>query len=342
MITALSARRCVTRHRRCRLGSDDRENQIRLDGWGRGIVISSAAAKQQLHAQNHQSQQLHAQKQQQSLPHQQHLLHSASSSKTQRVAIPLTSVPPLSVFQHHLQPTQLRANTQSLPNDDAHPPAQLLRNEGGSPFFSAHIHLPDPLELTADYDDNARSSADNTSDQHASTSARHIVLPPRIIVLPSPLSSAAPTPRDHDFLPANGPRNRRDQQPPSNNDEDLMFTSAAHMQSAFHEHQHNHQLPHNVFEPQSSQLFAADLSPVPAAVSPSSLVHHEPPPLRYSPLPVRSVLKLESAIQASSAAAASLVSDHASNRASHAPPRAIPQTSLAIITGHASLHINHA
>jgi hypothetical protein len=266
------------------------------------------------------------------LPEQQSSL--APSVKTQRVAIPLTSVPPLPVFQHHLQPTQLRTNSHVMPNEMQQIPFHNLQNVAACLPSPSNIHLPDPLELTADFDDNACNSANlSPHDLKLATNTAPLVARLRLITLPSPLSSAAPTPRDYNLLPVGDHRNLDVQHPHSDKEGDLLFISAAHMQSAHNEQQHSHrpQSPtaSNVFDRQSSQPFAADLSPVPPAMSPPSLINHDPPPPHYSPLPVRSVLKLESAIQACSSTAGSL--------SDPAPVRSAPQTSLAIITGYVQL-----
>ncbi len=304
-----------------RLGTDNRENQVRLEGFGRGLVLDSAANKLQ-HAQRQQQQQVQRQ------PHEQ--LSSTSSSKTQRVAIPLTSVPTLPLFQHHLEPTQLRANSPALLHVNPQTPSQPVQNVAVLLHSPANIHLPDPLHLTATYDDTTGGGSNiSARNAYSASNAGSSVVRARII-LPSPPSSAAPTPRDNNALPLGFHRNPNGQQPHHENDEELMFDSAAHMHSAHLEQQqiHRPQSPaaQNVFD-RSAQPFPADLSPVPPAASPPSVFNRELPP-RYSPLPVRSVLKLESAIQASSAAAASV-----SVPATQVPLRSVPQTSLAIITG---------
>jgi hypothetical protein len=214
-----------------------------------------------------------------------------------------------------------------MSNENLQTPSHLLQNDAVSIHSPVNIQLPDPLELTSSFDENAGSSAIFSAyNLHSASNPASSAVHGRIITLPSPVSSAAPTPRDHIFVPV-GVQSSRD------NDEDLPFNSAAHMQSAQYEQQQYHQpqspAAPNIFDRQISQPFAADLSPVPPAISPSSLNNHDPPLPRYSPLPLRSILKLESAIQASSAASSSYVPV-----SSNAPPRTAPQTSLAIITGY--------
>lgn len=319
------------RHCRCcyRLGSDDRENHIRLQGWGRGVVIDQSASKHQKHQQHQQPQQ----------ENQQQHTFSASSSRTQRLIIP-----PLSVFQHHQEPTQLRANNVHLNNSNSRDElySHHIETETAPRQSPAIIVLPDPMDLTADFDSNAWSGFSRHSipqNEVNEVDTGH----PRIVVLPSPPSSSAPTPRDHMFSTGddhrhhNGPHQQNESQF-FFNDAKILLSSAARIQPDHQtqEQQHRQHSPAAplFFERQISQPFPADLSPVPPAVSPSSLLTDDPPPPRYSPMPVRSVFKLEAAIQASAVPAVLL--SPGSESAEHVLPkthRVAPQTSLAVITG---------
>jgi hypothetical protein len=160
------------------LGSDDRENQVRLEGWGRGVVLNKASSKQQ---QQH-DREAHEQDQ---------MCFSASSSKTSRVA-----VPPLPIFQRNQLPTYLSASSIFNDNFNYHTSSHT---HDDIPFStSTNIVLPDPIDLTANCTSSALDSA-NFSDERSATHSipdPAFVLP-RHITLPSPLCSAAPTPRDH-------------------------------------------------------------------------------------------------------------------------------------------------